>query len=144
MTSGGATLNDAFFHASLNTVPFGGTGDSGWGSYRGKASFDCFSHFRTVSETPLWAEFLINVRYMPFDLGKLRQLNKLTGGKPNFDRNGRPIRGLAYWSGLLLGLGSKDAKGALLRWAAVCLAHYFYTERAGYWDYLTKTRRAGY
>lgn len=62
--SGGATINDSFFHASIPTLPFGGVGDSGQGNYRGRASFECFSHRRTVVETPGWMEALIGVRYV--------------------------------------------------------------------------------
>ncbi|KAK4239927.1 beta-apo-4'-carotenal oxygenase [Achaetomium macrosporum] len=131
MTSGGATLNDSYFHGSLNSVPFGGVGDSGWGAYRGKASFDCFTHFRTVCETPAWAEPLIAVRYMPFDMSKLRLLNRLTGPKANFDRNGKVVKGFGYWASFILGLGGKSAKGAFLRWLIVLAAHYLYTNRAG-------------
>jgi beta-apo-4'-carotenal oxygenase len=131
MTSGGATLNDAYFHASVNTVPFGGVGDSGWGAYRGKASFDCFTHFRTISETPTWSERLIAVRYMPFDMGKLKIVGRLTNGKPNFDRNGKVVKGFGYWAAMFCGLGSKSAKGALVRWMVVLVAHYLYTNRVG-------------
>ena len=131
MTSGGATLNDAYFHASVNTVPFGGVGDSGWGAYRGKASFDAFTHFRTVSETPAWAEKLIAVRYMPFDMSKLKILTHLTTKKPNFDRNGNVVKGFGYWAGMLCGLGGKSAKGAFLRWVVVIAAHYLYTNGVG-------------
>ncbi|KAL1836203.1 hypothetical protein VTJ49DRAFT_5456 [Mycothermus thermophilus] len=111
MTSGGATLNDAYFHGAVNTVPFGGVGDSGWGSYRGKASFDCFTHFRTVAETPGWADSLLAVRYMPFDMGKLKLLSRLTEKKPNFDRDGKVVKGLGYWVGLVFGLGGRGVKG---------------------------------
>ncbi|KAK4126719.1 aldehyde dehydrogenase [Parathielavia appendiculata] len=131
MTSGGATLNDAFFHASVNSIPFGGVGDSGWGVYRGKASFDCFTHFRTVSETPAWAEKIIDVRYMPYNMAKLKLLNRFTAKKPNFDRNGKVIKGFGYWAKMVLCLGGKGAKGAFLRWLAVLLAHYLYTNRFG-------------
>ncbi|KAL2016384.1 hypothetical protein VTK56DRAFT_3806 [Thermocarpiscus australiensis] len=130
MTSGGATLNDAYFHASLNSVPFGGVGDSGWGAYRGKASFDCFTHFRTVAETPGWAEPLIRVRYMPFDWSQLRLLKWLTEKRPNFDRNGRVVRGVGYWTSLVLRLGGRGVKGAFLRWLLVAAAYYFYVNRA--------------
>lgn len=131
MTSGGATVNDSFFHASLISVPFGGVGDSGWGAYRGKASFDAFSHLRTVSETPSWAEALVAFRYMPFNLSKLKLYSRLTGKKPNFDRNGKVVKGLGYWAGLLFGLGSKSAKGAFVRWLVVLAAHYLYVTRSG-------------
>lgn len=60
--SGGATVNDSFFHASIPTLPFGGVGESGQGSYRGRASFECFTHRRTVVSTPGWMEKLLAVR----------------------------------------------------------------------------------
>lgn len=61
--SGGATVNDGFFHASIPTLPFGGVGESGQGSYRGRASFDCFVHRRTVVSTPAWMEGLLSIRF---------------------------------------------------------------------------------
>jgi beta-apo-4'-carotenal oxygenase len=66
VTSGGASVNDAFFHGSIPTIPFGGVGDSGQGAYRGKASFDTFSHRRTITTTPKWLEGLLNIRYPPY------------------------------------------------------------------------------
>jgi beta-apo-4'-carotenal oxygenase len=129
MTSGGATINDSFFHGAVNTVPFGGVGDSGWGAYRGKASFDTFTHFRTIAETPTWAEKLIRVRYMPYDFKALNLLNRLTGQKPNFDRSGKVVKGFGYWISLIFGLGGKSAKGAFLRWLVVALAAYIHTQR---------------
>lgn len=63
LRSGGASVNDAFFHGSIPTLAFGGVGDSGQGSYRGRASFDCFSHRRSVTTTPGWIERLISIRY---------------------------------------------------------------------------------
>lgn len=60
--SGGATINDAFFHASIPTLPFGGVGESGTGSYRGRASYEAFTHRRTIVSTPGWMESLISVR----------------------------------------------------------------------------------
>ena len=62
--SGGATVNDGFFHASIPTLPFGGVGESGQGSYRGRASFDCFVHRRTVVSTPAWMEGLLSIRFV--------------------------------------------------------------------------------
>lgn len=131
MTSGGATLNDVMTHGSLNSVPFGGVGNSGWGAYRGKASFDVFTHFRTVAETPGWMDKLMRVRYMPYDWSELRRLRRMQGGKPNFDREGRVVSGgLGYWVGWLFGLGGRSAKGALLRWLLVLVAGYVYVRRA--------------
>lgn len=60
--SGGASVNDAFFHASIPTLPFGGVGESGQGSYRGRSSFECFTHRRSIVKTPGWMEGLLAVR----------------------------------------------------------------------------------
>ncbi|MCU1523339.1 MAG: putative benzaldehyde dehydrogenase [Microbacteriaceae bacterium] len=47
--SGGVTRNDMALHLSVHDVPFGGVGQSGSGSYHGKAGFDTFSHQRAVT-----------------------------------------------------------------------------------------------
>jgi beta-apo-4'-carotenal oxygenase len=132
MTSGGATLNDSFTHGSLGTVPFGGVGDSGWGSYRGKASFDCFTHARTVAEPPAWMDKFMRVRYMPYDWSALAQMNWLTASKPDFDRDGKVVnKGLGYWLGFVFGLGGRGVKGAFLRWILVAAVGYALAARRG-------------
>ncbi|PBP18596.1 fatty aldehyde dehydrogenase [Diplocarpon rosae] len=120
VTSGGASVNDAFFHGSIPTLAFGGVGDSGQGAYRGKASFDTFTHRRSVTTTPGWMEKLIDIRYPPYD-GKLKKFRQMSGMKPNFDREGREVRGLGYWASFVLSLGGSSTKSALLRWAVVAL-----------------------
>lgn len=87
--SGGASVNDGFFHGVIPTLAFGGVGESGTGSYRGKASFDCFVHERSITKTPNWMEKLLTVRYPPFNgTDKLQQFNKMSALMPNFDREG--------------------------------------------------------
>jgi aldehyde dehydrogenase (NAD+) len=46
--SGGVCLNDTVVHMVGKALPFGGLGESGLGAYHGKASFDSFSHRRSV------------------------------------------------------------------------------------------------
>jgi aldehyde dehydrogenase (NAD+) len=46
--SGGVCLNDTVVHIVGPHVPFGGLGESGLGAYHGRASFDCFTHRRSV------------------------------------------------------------------------------------------------
>ena len=46
--SGGVTVNDVVFHASMEDLPFGGVGPSGMGSYHGHEGFQTFSHARAV------------------------------------------------------------------------------------------------
>ncbi|KAI9048502.1 hypothetical protein LZ554_007336 [Drepanopeziza brunnea f. sp. 'monogermtubi'] len=120
VTSGGASVNDAYFHGSIPTLAFGGVGDSGQGAYRGKASFDTFTHRRSVVTTPGWMEKLIDVRYPPYD-GKLKKFRAISEVKPNFDRAGLEIKGLAYWISFVLTLGGRGAKSVLLRWAVIAL-----------------------
>ena len=36
---------------TVNSLPFGGVGDSGFGAYHGKFSFDTFSHHKSVLAT---------------------------------------------------------------------------------------------
>ena len=46
--SGGAAVNDVVTHMIGADLPFGGLGESGLGAYHGQASFDCFTHYRSV------------------------------------------------------------------------------------------------
>ncbi len=114
--SGGVSVNDALFHGSLPTLPFGGVGDSGQGAYRGKSSFDCFSHRRSVTTTPGWMEGMLDVRYPPYE-GKTAKFKKMNELKPNFDRDGNIKFSLLSY---ILGLGTGKT-GGVLRYAVVLL-----------------------
>jgi coniferyl-aldehyde dehydrogenase len=48
--SGGVTINDTLLHAAVESLPFGGIGASGMGTYHGKAGFDTFSHRKPILE----------------------------------------------------------------------------------------------
>lgn len=114
--SGGVSVNDGFIHGSLPTLAFGGIGDSGHGAYRGKASFDCFSHARTITSTPGWVEFLLAVRYPPYE-GKLKMTRRMEL-KPDFDREGRVQFSLVRY---ILSLGAASKSGGLIRYAVVLI-----------------------
>src|SRR5699024_3308752 len=45
---GGGCVNDTIMQVGSSYMPFGGVGESGMGSYHGKASFDTFSHKKSV------------------------------------------------------------------------------------------------
>ncbi|KAI2625757.1 aldehyde dehydrogenase [Hypoxylon sp. NC1633] len=124
VTSGGATMNDAWMHGAIATLPFGGIGESGTGSYHGRASFDCFTHRRTVVEVPSWIDKLLRVRYAPFSAPDFKRHLWMTSSKPNFDRDGKPISGVSYWLWLVFGLGGPSVKGALLRWVVLLASAY--------------------
>jgi aldehyde dehydrogenase (NAD+) len=61
--SGGVCLNDTIVHMLGKDLPFGGLGDSGLGTYHGKATFDCFTHYRSVLRRSL--AFDPKFRYPP-------------------------------------------------------------------------------
>jgi acyl-CoA reductase-like NAD-dependent aldehyde dehydrogenase len=61
--SGGVCINDTLTHIFGKELPFGGVGASGMGSYHGKASFDCFTHYRSVLRRRMKPDFTF--RYPP-------------------------------------------------------------------------------
>lgn len=76
-SSGGLCINDTFMHSTLNTLPFGGVGASGFGRYHGKFSFDTFSHQKAVQWTSQGMEMLNAPRYPPLTPSKLKLLDSL-------------------------------------------------------------------
>ena len=52
--SGGATVNGVFLHQAQDSLPFGGVGPSGIGSYHGHSGFMRFSHARSVHRVRLF------------------------------------------------------------------------------------------
>jgi acyl-CoA reductase-like NAD-dependent aldehyde dehydrogenase len=76
-SSGGVCINDTVMQGALTSLPFGGVGNSGIGSYHGKASFDTFSHYKSVLNKGLW--FDLEWRYAPYK-GKLDFLKKVIFG----------------------------------------------------------------
>lgn len=75
-SSGGVCLNDTIVHMAFPGLPFGGVGASGMGKYHGKASFEIFSHQKSVLNKSFW--FDIKLRYAPYQ-GKLKFLKRLLG-----------------------------------------------------------------
>lgn len=45
---GGGCINDTIMHIASHSMPFGGVGNSGMGSYHGKYSFDTFTHYKSI------------------------------------------------------------------------------------------------
>ncbi|MHC5725124.1 MAG: aldehyde dehydrogenase [Nostoc sp.] len=75
-SSGGVCINDTMMQFGLSSLPFGGVGDSGIGNYHGKASFDTFSHDKSVLQNSFWLD--LKWRYAPYK-GKLPIIKKLLG-----------------------------------------------------------------
>ena len=77
-SSGGVCLNDTVMHLAVNDLPFGGVGESGMGAYHGKASFDTFSHFKSVLKKGFWLD--LDWRYAPYTAKKVQQIRRLVTG----------------------------------------------------------------
>jgi len=58
---GGGSINDTVYHFANPHLPFGGVGTSGIGAYHGKASFETFSHHKSVLKQT--TRFDIPLRY---------------------------------------------------------------------------------
>ncbi|GAA4279283.1 aldehyde dehydrogenase [Aquimarina mytili] len=74
---GGGAINDAMMHFTEQTLPFGGVGNSGIGSYHGKYGFETFSHYKSVLQKPFWIE--PNFKYSPYSDKKLNFLKRFIG-----------------------------------------------------------------
>ncbi|KAM6184863.1 aldehyde dehydrogenase, dimeric NADP-preferring [Rhynchocyon petersi] len=64
-SSGGVTANDVIVHITVHSLPFGGVGHSGMGSYHGKKSFETFSHRRSCLVRSLLNDDAQKARYPP-------------------------------------------------------------------------------
>ncbi|KAJ5138493.1 uncharacterized protein N7515_003341 [Penicillium bovifimosum] len=114
--SGGVSCNDAALH--IPTLPFGGVGESGYGAYRGRSSFDVWVHRRPVTSSPSWLEAILSIRYPPY-AGKLSKFQAASTLHPDFDRNGKKLT--LGWLRALFTLGGGTAKAGAGR-AAVLAA----------------------
>jgi aldehyde dehydrogenase (NAD+) len=55
-TSGGVTVNHTLLHLVNHSLPFGGVGPSGMGAYHGRATFETFSHRKSVLVKRTWLD----------------------------------------------------------------------------------------
>ena len=68
---GGGCINVTIIHLASSEMGFGGVGESGMGSYHGKAGFDAFSHQKSIVDKKTWLD--LPMRYQPYT----SRLNKL-------------------------------------------------------------------
>lgn len=67
---GGGCINDTIIHLATTEMGFGGVGQSGMGSYHGKAGFDAFTHYKSIVDKANWID--LKMRYQPYSEGKLK------------------------------------------------------------------------
>lgn len=53
--SGGVSVNDTLMHIAHDNLPFGGVGESGWGSYHGETGFLRFTQQKAVLVQSRWS-----------------------------------------------------------------------------------------
>ncbi len=75
LSFGGGCINDAIMHITNPNLPFGGVGQSGTGSYHGKAGFETFSHRKSVFEKPRLFE--VPLKYPPYTAVKMNWIKRL-------------------------------------------------------------------
>ncbi len=64
LSYGGGCINDVIIHLATSEMGFGGVGESGMGSYHGKAGFDAFSHTKSIVDKKTWLD--LPMRYQPY------------------------------------------------------------------------------
>ncbi|KAK7832956.1 aldehyde dehydrogenase family 3 member f1 [Quercus suber] len=72
-SSGSMTFNDTIIQYAADTLPFGGVGESGFGRYHGKFSFDTFSHEKAITRRSFLTDFWF--RFPPWNNYKLQLLD---------------------------------------------------------------------
>jgi len=73
-SSGGVCINDTVSHIVGSGLPFGGVGESGFGNYHGKASFDTFTHPKSVLRRSF--SFDARMKYPPYQV-ELKKIKRI-------------------------------------------------------------------
>lgn len=74
-SSGGVGINETVTHLAIEELPFGGVGASGMGAYHGRASFETFSHRKSVFSKSTFVD--LPLRYPPYTEAKLKWVKRL-------------------------------------------------------------------
>lgn len=87
--SGAVLFNDGMVHVGVSDLPFGGVGQSGYGKYHGKYSFQAFTHERVYMNQPYWIEPVFNSKYPPMSNFDLKLLKWFLTPRVWFGRSGK-------------------------------------------------------
>jgi NAD-dependent aldehyde dehydrogenases len=74
LSFGGGAVNQTNVHVYLDSIPFGGVGESGIGSGNGKYGFDSMTHAKSILISP--PDVNIDHVYPPFTMDKIQALNQ--------------------------------------------------------------------
>ncbi len=73
-SSGGVCINDTISQIVGSDLPFGGVGESGFGNYHGRASFDSLTHYKSVLKRSF--SFDARMKYPPYRT-ELRRIKRI-------------------------------------------------------------------
>ena len=68
-------MNHCMLHYAVPGLPFGGVGESGMGAYHGEATFDTFTHKKSVLKKPFAID--PSIMYPPYTASKEKWLKRL-------------------------------------------------------------------
>lgn len=85
-SSGSVAINDVILQITVDTLPFGGVGNSGMGRYHGKFGFDEFSHEKAVLKRGFFGDGIAAARYPPLTAEKIAKLHQLTSVRRAFPK----------------------------------------------------------
>ncbi|KAG8947660.1 hypothetical protein FRC04_010594 [Tulasnella sp. 424] len=71
--SGQFVVNDTGVQAVITGLPFGGVGESGYGTVKGQYSFETLSHLRATCESPRFVDTIMGWRFPPYTDAKVKQ-----------------------------------------------------------------------
>ena len=71
---GGGAVNQTNVHVYIDSIPFGGVGESGIGSANGKHGYDSLTHAKSILISPPNAS--IDHVYPPYTMDKIQALNQ--------------------------------------------------------------------
>ncbi len=75
LSYGGGCINDTIVHLANGNFGFGGVGTSGMGSYHGRASFETFTHSKSIYKNSTKVD--VKARYMPYSNKKFKVIKAL-------------------------------------------------------------------
>ncbi|XP_037043027.1 aldehyde dehydrogenase family 3 member B1 isoform X5 [Bradysia coprophila] len=110
--AGSMCMNDTIMQYAVDSLPFGGVGNSGIGAYHGKYSFDSFTHKKSclIKSFNSLGENLASSRYPPYSEKKTNLLTLLLK-----KRSGLPTKYLSYILFFGLGVGTTFLINALTK-----------------------------
>ncbi|KYQ50830.1 Fatty aldehyde dehydrogenase [Trachymyrmex zeteki] len=84
-SSGNVCINDTILQGAVESLPFGGVGNSGMGAYHGKFTFDTFTHKKgcLIRNYNKIAEIVAKARFPPYSDANLKLLKYLIERRPS-------------------------------------------------------------